>query len=203
MSQDNIKDFESLSSNEKDTRLHFDAFMGGVKDGGLRSVTSISLIVSYIVANLQNKVTADVIIQAMDEGMLANHFEVSNAVSKLIKGGTIIENEDKTLRITENTSATIDLIEKDLPYTVRKNSIHLCQKIMAKEKFRRENKVEINKEEKGYRVVMHINDNDTEFMTLSLHAVSIEQAELIREKFISDPTSVYEKIIDYIFSNEE
>lgn len=203
MTEKNETKTEKFNQNEMDTRLRFDAFTGGVKNGGLRSVTSINLIVSYIVANLSNKVTAEVIVQAMSEGELANHFEVTNAISKLLKGGTIIENEDKTLRITDNTNASIDLIEKDLPYTVRTSSIHLCQKIMAKEKFRRENKVEINPAGNGYQVVMHINDNDTEFMTLSLHAVSIEQAELIKEKFISNPTSVYENLIEYIFANEE
>ena len=136
-------DENKIKNEDIEPSLRFDAFMGGVKAGGLRSVSSISLLVSYIVANLGGSVTADVIEKATAEGMLANHFEVSDAISKLIKSGIIIEKEDGALEISKEVNADIELIEKDLPYTVRVNAIRLCQKIIAKETFKRENETEI------------------------------------------------------------
>ncbi|MBR7072543.1 MAG: DUF4364 family protein, partial [Eubacterium sp.] len=128
-----------ISDSAVDPALRFDAFMGGVKDGGLRSVSSISIMVCYIVANMNGRVTAEVIMQAMDEGMLANHFEVANAISKLIEAGTITEAEDGALTLNANAKESIDLVEKDLPFTVRERSIHLVQKILAKETYKKEN----------------------------------------------------------------
>ena len=193
----------NLSENEIDPRLHFDAFMGGVKDGGLRSVNSIYLLICYIVENVDGRVTSDVIFKAMDESGVANHFEVADAIDKLIKKNTLIENEDGSLSLNKNTGASIELIEKDLPLTVRSRSVELVQKIIAKEKYKREKKVEIEKDGDGYRVNMEIGDDKTRFMNLSLFASTVEQAEIIKNKFISDPAKVYETIINAIFENEE
>lgn len=192
-----------ISDSAADPTLRFDAFMAGVKDGGLRSVTSISLMVSYIVANMSGKVTAEVIMQAMDEGMLANHFEVADAIAKLIESKTVVENEDGTLMLNSDIKASIDLIEKDLPYTVRERSMHLVQKIIAKETFKRENEVVIVNNGGTYTVNMRISDGKTEYLKFSLYAPTIEQANTIKERFLTDPVKFYDTVIEAIFANEE
>ena len=194
-------DIENLSENEIDHRLRFDAFTAGMKAGGLRSVTTIQLLVCYIIANINGMVTAQNIIEAVDEGMLANHFEISNAISKLQQIGAIAEQEDGALVLKTDENASIELIERDLPLTVRETAIELCQKIIAKETYKRENKVELEKLEKGYNVILHISDKDTDFMTLTLYSPTIEQAELIKDKFITNPVKVYENLITGIFNN--
>ncbi|MGN0523322.1 MAG: DUF4364 family protein [Eubacterium sp.] len=198
---DKEKDISKMSENEIDPRLRFDAFMAGVKDGGLRSVSSINVLVCYIVANLDGKVTDEVIVEAMDEGMIANHFEVADAISKLVKSNTVIKDENGVLSLNEKDKSLIELIEKDLPLTVRERSIKLCQKIIAKETYKRENKVEITEEKNGYTVKLHISDNDIDYMELKLFAASKDQAELIKDKFITNPVSVYNNLISSIFEN--
>ena len=192
---------ENKSLNEIDPKLRFDAFTAGIQDGGLRSVSSISLIVCYIIANINGRVTADNITQTMDEGMFANHFEVADAISKLKKSGVIEETEDGALMLLNVSKANIELIEMDLPLTVRENSIKLCQKIIAKEKYKRENRVEIRQKGKGYVVNLNVSDKETDFLSLNLFAATKEQAEMIKEKFISDPIKVYETLIEAIFNN--
>jgi predicted nuclease of predicted toxin-antitoxin system len=196
----NYQDIENQSENEINPRLRFDAFMAGVKDGGLRSVSSINLLVCYMVANLNGKVTADNIIKSVDEGMLANHFEISDAISKLKSSGIIIENEDGMLSLIDDSDSSIELIERDLPLTVRERSINICQKIIAREKYKRENKAEIIETDKGYNVNLHISDKDTDFMNLTLYTATKDQAEIIKEKFITNPINVYETLIDAIFN---
>ncbi|MBQ9228519.1 MAG: DUF4364 family protein [Eubacterium sp.] len=197
------KKLEENSAIQSNPRLQFDAFMAGVKDGGLRTVSTVHLMVCYIVSTLSGQVTADVIVQAMAEGQIANHFEVTNALSRLQASGVITEAPDGGLSINENVNADIELVEIDLPYTLRKTAIHLCQKIIAKETYRRENKVEILKNETNFTVVMHINGPQSDLMTLSVLAPTMQQAEMIKEKFITDPVKIYESVINSIFSNEE
>ena len=198
----NEENLENQSKNEIDPKLRFDAFMAGVPDGGLRSVSSISIIVCYIIANINGKVTADNIIQTMDEGMFANHFEVTDAISKLKKHGVINENEDGTLTLVNTSKSNIDLIEMDLPLTIRENSIKLCQKIIAKETYQRENKVDIIKKDNGFIVNLNVSDNETDYLSLNLFATTAEQAEFIKEKFLADPIRVYDALIEAIFSNK-
>ena len=182
-------------------KLRFDAFMANVKDGGLRSVSSIYMLVCYIVANMNKRVSAATIIEAVNDAMIANYFEISDAVNKLIKAGTINEDENKMLYMDEQDVKEISLIEKDLPLTIRQRSIKACQKVIARESYKRENKVICEKVDGGYKVHLKVSDNTTDFMNLELFAVTDTQAELIKDKFISDPAAVYETLIDAIFNN--
>ena len=173
----------------------------GIKNGGLRSVATINLLVCYIIASINNKVTAQNIIDTVAEGEIANHFEISNAIAKLIQSGVIVEDEEGTLTLAVDSPESIELIEHDLPLTIRDNAIKICQKIIAKETFRRENKVEIVAIENGYNVELHISDNKTDYLKLTLFAPSKEQAEMIKDKFITNPIKVYDNLITSIFNN--
>lgn len=196
--KDNIK---SQNRNEYDIRLRFDAFTAGIKNGGLRSVATINLLVCYIIASINNKVTAQNIIDTVAEGEIANHFEISNAIAKLIQSGVIVEDEEGTLTLAVDSPESIELIEHDLPLTIRDSAIKICQKIIAKETFKRENKVEIIPIENGYNVELHISDNKTDYLKLTLFAPSKEQAEMIKDKFITNPIKVYDNLITSIFNN--
>ena len=182
-------------------KMRFDAFMANVKDGGLRSVSSIYMLVCYIVANMNKRVSAATIIEAVNDAMIANYFEISDAVNKLIKAGTINEGDDKMLYMDEQDVKEIALIEKDLPLTIRQRSIKACQKVIARESYKRENKVICEQVDGGYKVHLKVSDNTTDCMNLELFAVTDTQAELIKDKFISDPATVYETLIDAIFNN--
>ena len=196
-------DYKELRTNNDDNpMLRFDALMAGVKNGGLRSVSTINLLVCYIVASFEGKIKADPITAAFDEGELANHFEVADSIGRMIKSGVICENEDGTLSLGDTKGAPIELIEKDLPLSVRDESMRICHKILARERFERENKVEINEAKGGYNVVMHVSDKDSDFMVLSLFVATIEQAEVIRDKFLNNPVCVYETVVESIFDNE-
>ena len=182
-------------------KMRFDAFMANVKDGGLRSVSSIYMLVCYIVANMNKRVSAATIIEAVNDAMIANYFEISDAVNKLIKAGTINEGDDKMLYMDEQDVKEIALLENDLPLTIRQSSIKACQKVIARESYKRENKVICEQVDGGYKVHLKVSDNTTDFMNLELFAVTDTQAELIKDKFISDPATVYETLIDAIFNN--
>ena len=182
-------------------KMRFDAFMANVKDGGLRSVSSIYMLVCYIVANMNKRVSAATIIEAVNDAMIANYFEISDAVNKLIKAGTINEGDDKMLYMDEQDVKEIALIKKALPLTIRQRSIKACQKVIARESYKRENKVICEQVDGGYKVHLKVSDNTTDFMNLELFAVTDTQAELIKDKFISDPAAVYETLIDAIFNN--
>ena len=188
---------------EYNPRLQFDAFTGGIENGGLRSQNSIKMIACYILANAGKNITAEHIVKTMVEGKIANYFEITNAISQMIKLNNFIENSDKTLSITPECKSAIDIVEKDLPLTIRDKSIKLCRKIMAQEIYEKENKVEIEKISNGYTVTCHVCDVDKDFMALSLFVPTQTQAEVLKEKFLTNPVAVYENLIDSIFSEDE
>lgn len=183
--------------------LQFDAFTAGIENGGLRSSSSISIIVCYIIANCKHKVTAKNIIDAMVIGKMANYFEISSAVAKMTKKGYIKEDEDGYLTVTNDCRFLIDLVENDLPYTIRQRSVSLVTKLAVLDINKKENKVTIEKKQKGYCVTMHVSDVDCDFMELKLYVASEAQAAVIKEKFEQNPAKIYENLVDSIFDENE
>ncbi|MDE5983666.1 MAG: DUF4364 family protein [Eubacterium sp.] len=179
--------------------LQFDAFTAGIEEGGLRSSSSITIIVCYILANCQEKITAQNIIDALVDGKIANYFEISNAISKMTKKGYIIENEDSTLSITADCRFLVDIVENDLPITIREKSIELVRKLAAVEINKKENKVTIDKNDKGYSVTLHVSDIDSDFMVLTLNVPTEAQAVVRKEKFQQSPAEVYQNLMNSIF----
>lgn len=185
--------------NEFNPALQFDAFTAGIEDGGLRSSSSISIIVCYIIANCQKKITGQNIIDAMVVGKIANYFEVSNAISKMSNKGYIKEDENGYLSITADCRFLIDLVENDLPLTIRERSIELVSKLAELDINKKENKVTIEKKDDKYCVTMHVSDVDCDFMELKLYVPSEAQAVVIKDKFEHHPAEVYKSLINSIF----
>jgi hypothetical protein len=180
--------------------MDFDAFTAGIEDGGLRSTASISIMICYIVANSKEKITAQNIIDAMVIGKIANYFEVSDAIAKQIKVGNLTEDADGFIGITDKCRQSVEIVETDLPYTIREKSVELVRKLAKEEIYRKENKVEIEPCSGQFRVTMHVSDKDSDFMVLSLIVPTEAQAEVIKDKFLTHPSEVYENLINGIFS---
>ena len=66
--------------------------------------------------------------------------------------------------------------------------------------YSKENKVEIEKDGENFNITMHVADGSKDFMVLKLNVPSIEEAELIKDKFLDDPVKIYNNLINSIFS---
>lgn len=188
---------------EYNHKLEFDAFTGGIEDGGLRSSSAIEILACYILANCSEKITAQNIIDAMVIGKIANYFEISNAIAKMIKNGKFIEDKDGYLIITDDCRFAVEIVENDLPITIRERSVEIVRKIVKREIDAKENKATIEKVNDQFRITMHVSDKDRDFMVLSLYTPSEAQAEVIRDKFREHPAEIYENLINSIFDIKE
>lgn len=199
---ENINEKEYKNS-ENEEFFKFDAFTYGIEKGGLRSKAQINIMVCYIVANANARITSQNIVDAMVTGCIANYFEVSEAIAGAIKRGLISEDEDGYLVATKECKRLTDLVENDLPYTMRVKSIELTLKIASVDKYTKENKVDIVKTESGsYTITMHITDKDIDFLVLTLNVPSIAEAEVIREKFLNNPVKLYNNVMNTLFDEE-
>ncbi len=198
-----MKNINPHNKDEFNPNIQFDAFTFGIEEGGLRSKSAISTMVCYILSNIDEPLTVEIISSALVQGKIANYFEVCDSIDKLKANGQIIENRDGTLTPTSACKEATSLVEKDLPITVREKSIEICQRVLAKEIFKKENKVTVEKSSDRYKVTMHVSDKDRDFMELSMYVPTESQAQTIKEKFLSNPVRVYENLIGTLFSPEE
>lgn len=181
--------------------MELDAFGAGVDVGGLRTQREIRLIICYLLANINQPIKKEHILNTMVEGEIANYFEVSSAISDLVQHKNILV-EDDILSLTGDSKEAIDELETELPLTIREKAIFLCTKFIAQEKYQKENKVEIVPKDNGYYVNCFIMANDKEdILSFRLYVGSITQAETVKEKFLKNPVAVYDNIINTLFQN--
>lgn len=191
-----------MSKNEQEN-LNFDALTYGISDGGLRSTLEINLLICYVVVNSKERLTDKILTDTLVEGEIANYFETANALEKLKNKGLIVENKQGFLAPGKNCESLMELVENDLPYTIRKKSIELSAKLAIREIYREENDVEIKKCGNEYSVTMHIKDMGKDFMTLTLNLPTSAQAETVKEQFYSNPVKIYNNLINSLFAQED
>ena len=113
---------------EYNPALQFDAFTAGIEDGGLRSSSSIAILACYIITRSEEKLTKKNVVDALVEGKIANYFEITSAISKMIKTDNLVEGEDGYLSVTSNCAFNVVMLENDLPITIREKAVELAAK---------------------------------------------------------------------------
>lgn len=175
-----------------------DAFVEGVEPDGLKNRSDIKLLVCYIINNLDKPITKAQINETIFQQGLANYFEVNQAISELLEDGNVtteIVNTDEFLVTTERGRHASELLQKDIPLTVREKAITTATRILLRAQRERENKVEIEKLDVGCNVTISILQKDDELMRLTLYVADENQAYQIKEKFLDDPVKLYSLII--------
>lgn len=180
--------------------MEFDAFDAGIEPGGLRSQREIRLVVCYLLANIEQPVKRTHIVEAMTQGSLANYFEISSAVADMLVYHNITEDSDGFLHLNEERRSAIDELETELPLTVRERAVALCTRLVLKERYRKENRVEIVPYKNGFYVNCSVMaDEADDILSFRLYAGSITQAEMIKERFYNNPVLLYDRVIDALF----
>ncbi len=177
---------------------NFDVFDEGVAPGGLKNRADIKLLVCYIINNVDRPITKTQINEVMLQQSLANYFEVNQAITELLEDGNIVaelDGEDEILTTTEKGRAASEVLQKDIPLTVREKAISAATRILLRARRESENKIEIQKLEVGYNVTFTILEKEDELMKLTLYVADSEQAQQIKERFLEDPTALYSVII--------
>ena len=157
--------------------MEFDAFDAGIELGGLRSRDDIKLLVCYLVKSVDG-LTKTILNETMQESGLANYFEVNGALSELVRYGNITveyTDDDEVLYITENGRDAAETLETNLPKTVREKAINSAIRLMTLARRQQENRIDVEKTEKGFNVTFTLADGDDE-----------SAAELVRGHRVSD-----------------
>ena len=177
--------------------MEFDAFDAGIELGGLRIREDIKLLVCYLVKSVDS-LTKTILNETIQESGLANYFEVNDALSDLVKYGNITveyTEDDEILHITENGKNAAEVLETNLPKTVREKAINSAIRLMTLARRKQENKIDVEKLDKGYNVTFTLQDGDDELMKLTVFAADSMQVDIIKQNFLNDPVKLYSNIL--------
>ena len=184
-----------------------DAFDEGIALGGLRSKRAKKVLICYLFASVNDSLSESLVTEAIIEYELANFFEVKAAFDELLRGENlrkagIVDNE-QTYLLTEQGKMIASQLESTLAYSVKEKALKCAVELLAERKTARENTVEIAKDENGYRVNCHVSGGDVDLLQFSLYAPDIEQAELMKQSFLSYPAVVFKTMLALMTKNKE
>ncbi len=186
------------SEKEQEIINDFDAFNEGIEPGGLRNKNEIKLLICYLLKTMDMPISRDQIGNIIQDQSIANYFETMDAISDLLTNGSITSDyiDDKEfLSITDLGRGACEVVEKDLPKTVREKAIKSALKLMTLEKNERDNDVKIEPCEDGYTISFTMKDKDTVLMELSMFVGDSAQADKLKANFIEEPARVYSTIL--------
>jgi hypothetical protein len=177
--------------------MNFDAFTAGIEPGGLRSQSDIRLLICYMLASVDEPLSKEDIVIVLQDNGLANYFEAASALSNVLdKGniGTLPDNPDLCIA-TDKTREIAELLDNILPPSVRDRAVNGALSLLARAKRERENKVEIEKCGKDFKVTCHISGGERDMMTFSLLVPDQYQARAVKKNFQRNPELVYQSLL--------
>lgn len=185
--------------------MDFDAFTAGVEPGGLRTKNEIRILICYLLSSVDAPLSKTDIVSIIQDNGLANYFEVANALSELTEHGNVITSGENNELCTASGKARMIAKQLDtaLPPVVRDKAVAAAIHLLAKTKRERENRVEIEKEERGYRVSCHISGGDTDLMNFTLYVPDMYQAQMVKTQFHNSPETVYRMLLALVTGNDD
>ena len=176
----------------------YDAFTEGIEPGGLRNRNEIKTLICYLVSRLEIPATREQLSSVICEEGIANYFEISQALCEVIDNGSVCEENtdgENLLYITKTGKQNCRAIENEVPYSVREAAFNAMINYQTRLRREREHKIVIDRLDNGCNITMSVVDGDDELMTVKLFVADYEQALAVKEKFLSDPVTVYSNIV--------
>lgn len=167
---------------------------------------SVKILICYLLKKLDRPVTAEQLYEIAVGNEIINYFYYTEAINELIKNQTILTEKTENGEIyilAEKGMYGADEFKKYVPKTFREKLLSAALKYFAKLKIESEVKCDIIKSENGYYVKCEILDKDYNLMELKLFAPDEEQAKLVTDRILLNPTDFYGKVIGYALDNKE
>ena len=181
--------------------MDLNAFTAGVEPGGLTHGYEIKILVCYLLGQIGTGMTFTQISDALLHRGLVNYFELANALSDLTESGHLTcedcagRQEDTSYHLTDLGRQTACTFSGTLPVSVREKAVKSARHQLLRRKIESSNHASIRKAEDGYIVDMTICDIGSDLLSLSLFITTEQEAEQVRQHFLSDPLLTYKGVL--------
>ena len=118
----------------------------------------------------------------------------------MIKTDNLVEGEDGYLSVTSKCAFNVEMLENDLPITIREKAVELAAKTARLEIYKKENKATVEKDGDKYKVTLHVSDKNCDLWCLA-YISRQKPGSGCKGKIPNTPRQVYENLINSIFSN--
>ena len=178
--------------------MEYDAIVAGVEPGGINNAQQVRLLVGYMLREVPEPMSRQLLPELLQYHGLANFFEVNGAIEELLAKGSIQAVEDVKLVLTEQGKTAIKEWEFILPFSVKQKAVKAVMTALTRLRNQRENRVEILPRDRGLDVVCAVLDGEQTLLELRLWVPDKAQAELVKERFLNDPLACYRSTVEML-----
>lgn len=178
-----------------------DAFIAGVKPGGLTDSTEIRLLLCYLVKSA-GPITQQDIERALLEEALVNYFEIGSCLDDILKQ-KLVTCEGSTYAITEKGVKVAAELADDLPRSVRERAVSAALRAQTWTRKEAEYSAKITEGPDGRCTIRcSIKGLDEEVFGITLAMPDRLTAELVKKRFILRGSEVYGLLINKLTEDD-
>lgn len=163
--------------------------------GFIHERIEIKVLILFIMRRLPEPVTLDVLtgLTMCDEGI--SYFDVTECISMLIETGHM-RIEDGKYSLAPKGERNGEILEKNLPYTVRKRAEDSTA--IVRSNLNRDAMIKTQRnsnEDGGYKVALSLSDGKGDIISMELYTANEKQANAIEKGFRKNAEKIYHAII--------
>ena len=172
--------------------------------GFIHDMLDVKVLVLFVMARVNYPVNIQQIYELCYQDDCLSYFDVCTAVPEMVKSGHLKELDNESYEITEKGRADGSLTEDSIAYTVK------CKADNAVNRFNRQIRRSsfvktqiISREDGDYSVIMGLDDEAGNLMTLELMAPNQRQAVRLAKLFEKKAEAVYNLTMAELLDEEE
>lgn len=171
-----------------------DALSAGT--GSLISSSEIKVLICYVLDTVGAPLPGTALATVFNARQIANYFEVLEALDAMKTGGTLIYHpEDETYEVTERGAKAAETLKNSLPFTIRQKATAAAFNLLSRRRHMKDTRIETVRENGKQYIVCSALENNEEVMSIKLMVTDDMQASCIKERFLTDPSSIYETLV--------
>ena len=172
--------------------------------GFIHDMLDVKVLILFVMARVSYPVTSNEIYELCYQGECLSYFDVCTAIPEMVKSGHLKETEDQKYEITEKGRADGALTEDSIAFTVKQRAENAVARFNRQ--IRRSSFVKtqvIPRENGDYSVIMALDDEMGNLMTLELVAPDQRQAVRLGKLFEKKAEMVYNLTMSELLDDED
>ena len=172
--------------------------------GFIHDMLDVKVLILFVMARVSYPVTSNEIYELCYQDECLSYFDVCTAIPEMVKSGHLKQTEDQKYEITEKGRADGALTEDSIAFTVKQRAENAVARFNRQ--IRRSSYVKtqvIPRENGDYSVIMALDDEMGNLMTLELLAPNQRQAVRLGKLFEKKAEAVYNLTMAELLDDED
>lgn len=175
----------------------------GFVPGMLVNSMDIKILICYLLKSVNESMDKEKVVEILYANDIAGYFDARSAICQLVEDATLNEDENGFVELTDEGKSAAEMLESTLPLTIRDKAVKEGIRACTMARRERENNVTFEKTDNGVYVTCSVSDGQFEMMSFRLYVTDEIQAEMVKKKFLENPSDIYASLINTLLATKD